>query len=1306
MPALNVICSGEGDSMRFVKFILFLVMLWTLSVSVRAQTASSAIVLGRIVDASGAVVPEAQVTLRSEATNATRQQKTNNVGQYVFSAVPPGAYLLTVTKNGFETATLPQLQLDVNKSYTVDVPLTVGSQSQAVEVTTSSAVFELQTTDSTIGNVIGSQELQRLPTQSRDATELLNLQPGAMQGVSQNGGDTFSTTGGSVTGSRPDQNAMSLDGIDVTPTASFGAAFKPVFPLNVDVISEFRVGITNPNATFGNAGGAQESVTSKSGTNALHGVAYWYNQNSAFNASDWDSNLTGQVRPHVVDNREGIAVGGPIRKDKTFFFFNYEDRRFSQAIRTEKLVPSTDLRNGYLSFPDANGNLIRYNLQQYDPRGIGISPTIQKAWNLMPQGNDPGAGDGVNILGYLQNIAARRQDNDVSLKLDHEITSKLHFFGRYQFYRDLNPGALGQTNLLPAGAGGAAAFVGQQPTFGDGATAGLDWIILPTLISSFHFGEIRYREAQTPVLPTQIASIVNLPGTSSLDGPVALQVANFPDSNPYRLDQPIDNTGGGRKAVSTNYQIREDLNWTKGKHTFAFGGLYAWLPTYVKSDNRIQGPYDSIQAVIDGDQNNLFITGDRPGTLPSGFYPNWDRLYASALGMVDSTQVAVARDANLNPLPVGTPFTLNTVQRNYYFYAQDTWRFKPNLTLSYGLAYGWDQPPTESQGKMMLLVDSNDKLIDSKSYLENRESAALNGQIYNPIVYHEPYGKAGLAHAWKTDWTDVSPRMSLAWNPSSSSGFLGWLLGEKKTVIRGGYGISYDRNLYITEALTSTGFGQSLSGVLPLCNDPVARSGRGCNGASNDPALSAFRVGVDGPNIPVPPPDIKYPLPYGEGVNGIPADFWDFEMDPNYKNGRNHMFDLSIQREFAHGNIVEVGYIGRLGRRLPTDVSLTTPPYMFKDVTSVSGAKGSGQSFAQAYDAVATAVRTGAPVPTEPWFENQLPVGFGVSTCGAGFNNTECIAQQQAGNLISGNLLGLFGVAGQGGINGIRLAAGLPSFSNTQQADLLMHESYDSSNYNAFTATWRNGNWAGFTFDLNYTFSKSMDNGGRIQVFANGLDNAFNPHADYGPSYFDRTHTFNGTFAYEIPFGKGRVAAGNSIVNHVINGWYLGGIYTAATGVPLIATESFAYGGGFITTNPVGEIPTVSNISTGLHHTANGVNLFSNPNQVFSEFRPVLLSSDSTSGRDNPFRGFGNWNLDFRLGKQITITERVRGELSADFFNLFNHPSFNDPGAGAAQGGLDLTSGPNNFGTSTSSVIPGNRIGGARWVQLGLRISF
>jgi hypothetical protein len=1294
--------------MRIVKWsFLLLFMLSILSVSARSQTASTAVLSGRVTDPSGAVVPAAQVTLHEITTNATRVQETTENGQYVFSAVDRGSYTLTVAKNGFETATVTNLHLDVTKSYTEDVALRVGTTATIVEVSIESGL-ELQTTDATIGNLVSGNDIVRLPTQSRNATELLSLQPGSMQRASLNGADnSFNTSGGAVAGARADQNVVSLDGIDVTPHASIVADLEPVVPLSVDAISEFRVGISNPNATFGNAGGAQESVASRSGGNAFHGVGYWYNQNSVFNANEWDNNAAGLKRPQDNDNRVGVSIGGPIQRDRTFFFSNYEVRRYSQALRTERLVPSADLRNGFLTY---GGN--RYNVKNFDPRGIGISPTIQSLWNMLPQGNDPNVGDGVNILGYLSNVSAPLKDDTISFRLDHSFRSNLHFFGRYQYSRDLNTDQ--QADLAAAASGGAAKFLGTQANRGDIASTGLDWIIRPSLINSFRFGRVRSRQDTDTIGDLSVAAKYNLPGTASADGPVSLQVANLNSTSvPYHLDLPTESVPP-RSIQSTSYQFRDDLNWTKGAHSIAFGADVVRLPIYFQDSNRIQQGNIAITAIVDGDQNVLSVDpSNRPSNLdPVLFGAAWDRLYASALGLVDSTAVAVARDGNFNPLPPGTPYTLHVTQGSYYFYAQDTWRVRPSVTLSLGISYGWEKPPTERDGKLITLTDANGTPLDTTKYLALKQSMALNGQIYNPTVYHLPYTKAGLPGYWNTDWNDVAPRVSVAWSPSGGSGFLGKILGEKKTVIRGGYGIVYDRTYFPTEALTGTGFGQNLSAFLPLCNDPVAVSGPGCNGGSSNPALSAFRVGIDGPNIPVPAPDIKPTLPIAEGIGSVPPDFWDYEVDANYKLGRNHLLDLSIQRQFAKNNMLEIGYLGRLGRRLPNNLTLNAVPYMFRD------GGPNGQPFALAFDCVAQGLRgltppagcaappSGSLFANQPWFEDQLPAGFG-NGCGPGstnVSNTQCIAIQQANNFINGNLSPLFGVFAA--IDGARAAAGLPQFVNHQQADLQVHHSNDFSNYHALTVTWRNNGWSGLNFDLNYTFSKSLDNGGRVQVYGNGYDDAFNPKADYGPSFFDRTHTFNGTFSYELPVGRRhRLSSDNRGVNGIIGGWYVGGIFTAATGVPLIATQSFAYGGGVVTTNPVGEIPTGS-ISTGVNRTANGINLFADPAKVFTEFRPILLSSDNRSGRDSPFRGFGSWNLDFRIGKETSITERVKAEFSADFFNVFNHVVFNDPGSGAAQGGLDLTSGPNNFGAASSQAIPADRIGGSRWIELGLRISF
>lgn len=1318
--------------MRIMRWSFVLSVLLGLSgVSLRAQTATSALMSGRVVDESGGVVADAQVTLRNTGTNASRDQMTTAEGLYVFSAVEPGNYVLTVAREGFQRASVTNLTFNVNKSYTQDVTLKVGTSATIVEVTSAPAL-ELQTTDATIGNVIAGEDILRLPTQGRNATELLNLQPGATPLPTSNGNDSFGTTGGSVAGARGDQNAVSLDGIDVTTYASVTYDANPAFPLSVENTSEFRVGVTNPNASFGLAAGAQETVASRSGANAFHGAAYWYDQNTAFNANEWDNNhtidsATGRTlaRPVERDNRFGVSIGGPIRKDKTFFFSNYEVRRYGQSIRTIRQVPSANLRGDNPLYPNGavTFNGVTSDLGTLDPRGIGLSPTIKAFWHLMPLGNDPSAGaDGcVNICGYLANIPASLKDDSISFRLDHSFTSNLHFFARYQYSRDLNPANLGQADLVTAATGGPAKYLGFASALGDGATTGLDWILRPNLTNSVRFGWIRTRLGSNPVRPDVLAAQYNLPGTGSADGPVTLSPANLNSTSvPFHLDLPTDNPTGSYQMNSASYQIRDDLNWTKGTHTFAFGGSFLILPVYFRDDTRIQGPSDAVSATIDGDQQFLNLGGD----------PNFDRLFASALGMVDSTAVMVVRDKNLNPLPVGTPVINNTRQGGHFFYAQDTWRVRPSLTLSYGLTYGWQTPPREKDGKGMVLVDqATGAPFDSATYINARRSAALQGQIYNPNFAHLPYGKLGMSGEWNTDWSDIGPRVSLAWSPSVEKGLLGAIVGEQKTVVRMGYGIVYDRVNFLTESIVNLGFSQNLTLPTPACN-ALGPGGPGCNGSSTNPALSAFRVGVDGANIPVPPPDTPHTLPYASSPAS--PEFWDFEMDPNVKVGRSHLVDFSIQRELSGHNLIEIGYIGRLGRRLGNSVSLVAPPYMFVDT-------GSGQSFAQAFDCVAQVLRglappsgkfpctSGGALVAQPWFENQLPVGWGATTCGAGISNTQCLATPQLGapgQFINGQLNGLFGLFGT--IDGIRAGGNLPPFVNGQQADLEMHQSHDWSDYHALTVTWRNGGFHGLTLDMNYTFSKTMDNGGRIQIYANGYDDAFNPLADHGPAYFDRTHVFNATYNYDLPFGKGRLLSSHSGgVNRLIGGWYMSGIFTAASGVPQCAAEGFAYGGGAVTTNPVCEIPIGNGnaLASGVHQNvftgncngvdwgnpagngATGLNLFPDPGAAACSFRPVLLSQDTRSGRDNPFRGLGNWNMDFRLGKESTITERFKAELSADFFNVFNHVNFNDPGLGAAQGGLDLTT-PSGFGAISTQAIPGNRLGGSRWIELGLRLSF
>jgi hypothetical protein len=487
------------------------------------------------------------------------------------------------------------------------------------------------------------------------------------------------------------------------------------------------------------------------------------------------------------------------------------------------------------------------------------------------------------------------------------------------------------------------------------------------------------------------------------------------------------------------------------------------------------------------------------------------------------------------------------------------------------------------------------------------------------------------------------------------------------------------------------------------------------------------------------------------------------------------MIDFSIQRELPGNMIMEIGYIGRLGRRLPGIYPLTVDPYMFTDQVS-------GQSFAQANDCIAQTLRYGAmanwPVMpklgsfgcqdssgnllNQPWFENQLPAGWGAAPttlggCGGG-SNTSCIITQEGGPYGNNFATGGIGANGPPGIfsqiNNARCgplgtnASTLAQFqqcalSNQQITDLQQRRSDDISNYHALTFTLRNRGWHGLTFDVNYTWSKSLDQGGRTQGFINGWDDPWNPNAMYGPSYFDRTHILNGIFNYNLPFGQGhKLSSGNETVNRFIGGWAFSGVFRANSGLPLVVAESgFAYGGGLISSNNVDMIPTGHNFSTGVFNNngnaandtttpnttcatfvaamgnggsqvgaasaSTGLNYFSNPVAAYCSFRPILLTQAGTrDGRSNPLRGFGMWNLDASIGKETAINERFKVRFSADFFNIFNHVTFVDPlTSPGITAFIDATK-PSNFGAISSSFTPAQRPTGSRWIQLGLRVGF
>jgi hypothetical protein len=1305
-----------------------------------AQTSNSALVLGTVTDPGGAVVPDANAELSNATTNETKSVTTNSAGQYIFPNVAPGTYTLKISKTGFATITFSNIKVDVTKSYTYDGKLEVSSGKEIVEVT-AGAVAELQTTDSVVGGVVGGETLSHLPTLQRDTRELLTLQAASTPYESTNGGG-FGDSGGTVAGARSDQNAFNLDGIDITDNVIAGAGNQvPVIPIGVESTDEFRVGLTNNNASFGRAEGGQINVVSKGGTNTLHGSTYWYHQNSALNANTWDLNHTPDGNGHPFtkkpsdhDNRGGFALGGPIWKNKTFFFANYEIRRFPQSAQVIRIVPTDTLKQGILTF-----NGVQYNLATStacgssgglacDPRGIGISPTIQKLWGMMPTGNDINVGDSKlvngavvgNTIGLLTNVAEPLKDDNVNFRLDHNFTDKVKFFGRYMYHRNLSPNG-SQLDLLTA----TPTNTSDSDIRGDGFVAGLTWQLNDHTTNDFRSGWIRSRQDFTVIRPSTSAAQLALPGTASSvsqSGFIAL-APGLGQTGLIDTVVDVDTQRARHQAIyDSNKQYVDNLTWIKGKHTTVMGTDVRWLPTIHDRDDKVIGSLNSLVATLDADVTGALniSAGNRPPGLSSSDAQRWDRLYAASLGLVDSVGILTVRDGSLQPKPFGTTLIAKTTLRSYNFFVQDTWRMSRSFTLTYGVGYGWQTTPHELHQQQTLIAnhDAGDKILNAFDYIDAKAAAAANGDIYNPILSYIPIKNSGRSDVFSVDYGDWSPRLSAAWNPHSSNGFLGRAFGDGKTVIRGGYGIAYDRVNTVQSVIIpmlGVGFAQTINVSTPGCG-ASGTPGPGCN-VDTTPGGSIFRVGVDGA-IPTPPLPgaLQSPIvpsaPFGEILS--------FQNDPQFKVGRAHMIDFTIQRSLPAKLIFEAGYIGRFGRNLPNSVNFNSAPYMFKDKTS-------GQTFAQAFDTVATQLRNGQPVTDQPWFENQLPnlqtlspvaAQFGIFSCPTATSATSCLVQNGDSAFKNDNISNLFLTMDLSR----QFLLGLPAYDNLQVFEVFTRASRDKSNYNALVLTLRNNTWHGLLFDFNYTFSKSLDTVGAVQNDARYYSSSFNTHLDYGPSFFDRPNVFNAIANYDLPFGRTFWKSSHSAVNKVIGGWYSAGIFRKGSGLPeLVSISGQSFGGGLDFGTTAGMLPTApigtlggGSVHSGICSTAagssgnganctgggsgTGLNYFSNPAAALAKFRPALLASDTNDGRDSPLRGLGYWNLDMRFGKVTSITERARVEFSFDFFNVFNHPNFLDPS-------FDATN-PATFGVINTQLIPADRISGSRWIQFGFRIDF
>jgi hypothetical protein len=1280
-----------------------------------AQTTTAGKVVGVVTDQTGAVAPRADVQLQNVDTGAVLDTKADGTGGFVFPVVNAGNYRITVKLAGFRTAVVDQIAVDVEKTITVPVHLEVGGDTEVVEVTATAAAH-LQTMDAQIGNVVSTDSIIRLPALQRNAIELMNLQPGVVAGGT---GLTMR-----VSGAIDDQNTVTLDGIDITQNL---VATGTSIPTPDDSVEEFRANVANPSATLMRASGGQITLIGRRGSNDFHGALYEYLQNNDLNANTWDNNHAGLAKAIIHDNRPGARLGGPIKKNKTFFFANYEARRFDSVSQVTRTVPTALLREGIVQFQGPTG-VEQFNLKTAaicnaptgsigttpcDPRGLGMSPSVAAQWADMPLPNLAG-GDGLNTGSFFANLPTPTETDYGVMRIDHMITDKLTLNATFTYFRS-DSVASGDISILD----GKPSSAETTPQRGIVPSLQSTWQISPTLVNVARIGWVRDTSQTNATSPTKAAGILNIPGSQTADGPIALTIGSGVSSF---IDSPIDmDTQRARfqAAWQQNGQLLDDMTKMWGKHQIQFGAQLNKINfTHARAD-KVVGSITSLVAQIDGDQTYLTIPSvNEPAVcggsitsscVPSSQLGNWDRYYASVLGMVDNVGILAVRNANLQPQPLGTFLRDVTQQWATYFYVQDSFRIKPTLTLYYGLSYGWQTAPTEQNNLQTIMINATSgALISAESYMQQKEQAALAGQIYNPTFGFETVGSAKRP-VYNTDYGDVAPRLSLAWNPAAEKGFLGKLFGNRKSVIRGGFAIVYDRSNTVQSVeipMLGIGFDQNIFVATPACN-ATGPGGAGCNaagGVAANPGLASFRVGVDG----------TLPLPVATAavspvVPAVGQETLSFQVDPNTTVGRSYNFDFSIQRELPGNIILEAAYIGRESRHLPQAVNLNSAPYMFVDPASK-------QSFAQAYDLDADALRAGQTAPVEPFFENQFP---GLAQLKGAASATAYIVGANKSSFTQGNVGALFL-----NLDTYRRQLGLQGYDSDQAQVEFMRTYIGYGNYNAGAITLSKRLSHGFTVSGNYTYAKALDDGLSNQNNAGFFSNSFNPSVQYGPSSYDRRNVINAYYTYDIPAGTGHLVHGGPVIDRIVGGWYTSGIFAAWTGLPIKVTESSqVWGGGTATIGatdymvPTGPLPStglnhnVSNLTTCSNSIFSGtvganvggasgtnMNIFSNPGAAFCDFNYVQLSTDGRTGSANPMYGLPFWNFDMRLGKSTQIKERFKLGFSADFFNIFNHENFSNPS-------LSITS-PATFGVITSTYTPPNRTNSARWIEMGLRLDF
>jgi hypothetical protein len=1284
-----------------MRLILTIVLLAALATMAFGQGIISARMDGAVTDPQGAAVAGAEILVVNVDTGQPFKTATNERGEWVIPSVPNGTYRVTVTMQGFKTMTVPSVKVDAGVPQTVNVKLELGQLTETVEVNAGAEI--VQTSTATVNSTLQGRQVFELPYITRNALDLLVTQPGTQTGTTNRSSFINGLPTGAIN--------ITTDGINTQDNYyRSGDGFFTLIPVRSDSIEEVTLTTSAAGADTSAQGGAQVKFVTRGGTNEYHGGAFWQHRNTALDANYYFNNINGLPRDRVILNQGGVHAGGPIKKDKLFFFDNFEIYRLPATSAATRTVLTPDAINGNFTYKDSAGGMHTVNvLSLAAANGFTgtVDPTMAQTLQTI---------NGLTANGILRsrvNTASDYNRNDLvfqpngmqtndynTMRLDYNITDKHHLSFIHTYF--VNNSTPDITNSVVPIYPGTGTVLGQ-----DNLVAGQR--------GNRYSGVVSLRSSFTPTITNELRGGMNRGLTLFRDQ--VSSPALFSQWGGYSLGSTIAgyitgvaSVSGSSRRTSPVKELHDNLSWVKGSHLLSVGVDFTQINFWYQSIGNNVIPTISLgiatgDPIATGSTNIFTNTGANPNFpgASSSQLSQAKALYALLTGRVSSVGRSVALDGSTHTYG-HIPQTERDRQREYGAFIQDSWRTTPRLTLNLGLRY-------ERQGAFENLND-----VYSSVSLASIYGISGIGNLFAPGTMTgvtPTFDALNAPYKTPSNW---SPSVGFAYQIPKFGGLLGKLFGnhDGASVLRGGYNIATIREgIYVYQSIYGSNKGINVADSVDPGNYPQYFGA---------PGSVLMRNG----NLPTRP----YPTSPSFPMAVNPTDSLN-AFDPNLKMGYVQSWNFGLQREITPNTVIEVRYTGNHGVHEWRQVDLNEVNVFENGFLNETQAALNNLAIANGMS-VAQLMQT-SNLKTANFGYQGLPgqVPVPILQTALGTTNDLTTATYLRMNSPGSIATSIYTNATRMG----RLtAAGYPAnFFVVNPAvptgDPYLVTNWGNSNYNAMQVEVRRRMAAGLLLQGSYTWAHSIADGNTSDLVDYNEPTTFrNLRLDRDPTSFDIRQALKLNGIYELPFGPGKHFAsgiGNPIAKKAIQGWEIAGVGRIQSGTPSRLTNPNTTGMNWndtgvalynMTANDLQNMMKINKITNSL---GQGVVTYLPQDFINNTLSAFELGNFdlSTLDRSKPYIGpvltpgqFGNsiflygphqTHLDLSIVKITPFGEGMRKnvEFRAQFLDALNITNFY----------LANTTSINSlFGQTTSAYrdFSGSSDPGARMIEFILRVNF